>query len=69
MLEVVLLVLLSRIGTNGSDEEHHTCILQFRGKVLPASEHGGHVGFVSGTSPLRPVYWCEDQIVEFITGN
>lgn len=30
---------------------------------------GGHVGFVSGTSPLRPVYWCEDQIVEFITGN
>jgi len=30
---------------------------------------GGHVGFVSGTSPFRPVYWCEDQTVAFIAGN
>ena len=30
---------------------------------------GGHVGFVSGASPLRPVYWCEDRTVEFITDN
>jgi hypothetical protein len=30
---------------------------------------GGHVGFVSGTSPFRPVYWCEDRTVEFIAGN
>jgi len=28
---------------------------------------GGHVGFVAGASPLRPVYWCEDRTVEFIT--
>jgi uncharacterized protein len=30
---------------------------------------GGHVGFVGGTSPLHPVYWCEDRVVEFITKN
>ena len=30
---------------------------------------GGHVGFVAGASPLRPVYWCENRIVEFITDN
>jgi hypothetical protein len=30
---------------------------------------GGHVGFVSGTSPLHPVYWCEERTVEFITEN
>lgn len=30
---------------------------------------GGHVGFVGGASPLHPVYWCEDRVVEFITKN
>lgn len=27
---------------------------------------GGHVGFVSGLFPFRPVYWCEDRVLEFI---
>ncbi|MBT8118202.1 MAG: hydrolase [Gammaproteobacteria bacterium] len=30
---------------------------------------GGHVGFVSGVSPLQPVYWCEERTVEFIADN
>ncbi len=30
------------------------------------TEHGGHVGFVSGSISSRPNYWCEDKIVEFI---
>jgi len=25
--------------------------------------HGGHVGFVTGTSPSRPRYWLEDRIM------
>ena len=30
------------------------------------TDHGGHVGFVSGKTFFRPVYWCEDKITEFI---
>ena len=29
-------------------------------------EHGGHVGFVSGTSPLDPHYYGEERVVEFL---
>ena len=36
---------------------------------LLLTTNGGHVGFVCGASPLRPVYWCEDRIVEFITDS
>jgi hypothetical protein len=33
---------------------------------LELSKHGGHVGFVSGNIPFRPVYWLEQRIPEFI---
>lgn len=28
--------------------------------------HGGHVGFITGSSPWRPVYWLEHRIPEFL---
>ena len=30
------------------------------------SHHGGHVGFVSGLNPLRPQYWLERRIPEWL---
>ena len=30
------------------------------------SQHGGHVGFISGKNPHRPVYWLEERIPAFI---
>ena len=30
------------------------------------SDHGGHVGFVSGKNPFEPVYWLQQRIPEFI---
>lgn len=32
---------------------------------LELTQQGGHVGFVSGTVPGRPVYWLEDRIMEY----
>jgi len=33
---------------------------------LELSEHGGHVGFISGLIPFRPEYWLEQRIPEFL---
>lgn len=33
---------------------------------LHISENGGHVGFVTGKYPWRPVYWLEEQVSEFL---
>ena len=30
------------------------------------SDHGGHVGFVSGWSPVAPHYWAEDRIARWL---
>jgi predicted alpha/beta-fold hydrolase len=30
---------------------------------------GGHVGFVSGRSPLSPVFWAEREAVAFVSGR
>jgi predicted alpha/beta-fold hydrolase len=30
------------------------------------TEHGGHVGFVAGSSPGQPVYWAEETIVKWL---
>ncbi len=30
---------------------------------------GGHVGFVAGESPARPIYWAEETIVEWLAGR
>lgn len=33
--------------------------------TLELSDHGGHVGFISG-GPIKPEYWLEQRIVKFI---
>lgn len=38
------------------------------GVTLELSRHGGHVGFVAGTLPWRPVYWLEGRILAFLEG-
>jgi uncharacterized protein len=34
--------------------------------TLELTRHGGHVGFVAGSRPWRPVYWVEGRILEFL---
>ena len=34
--------------------------------ILELSDNGGHVGFVAGANPLRPVYWLEQRIVKYL---
>ncbi|MCP5416633.1 MAG: hydrolase [Chromatiaceae bacterium] len=34
--------------------------------TLELSDHGGHVGFVSGTLPWRACYWLDRRILNFI---
>jgi predicted alpha/beta-fold hydrolase len=36
--------------------------------TLELSNQGGHVGFVAGDDPLRPVYWLEHRIPEILAG-
>ncbi len=33
---------------------------------LEFTRHGGHVGFISGSSPFRPTYWLEQRIPAFL---
>ncbi len=33
------------------------------GAVVP---HGGHVGFASGSLPLRPIFWAESEVARFL---
>lgn len=33
---------------------------------LEITEEGGHVGFVTGKNPLKPLYWLEQRIPEFL---
>jgi hypothetical protein len=33
---------------------------------LLLSEHGGHVGFISGGTPWRPHYWLDQVIPAFL---
>jgi predicted alpha/beta-fold hydrolase len=33
---------------------------------LEITEHGGHVGFISGSAPFNPSYWLERRIPEFL---
>ena len=30
--------------------------------------HGGHVGFVGGRNPLRPQYYAEQRVIDFLNG-
>lgn len=34
--------------------------------TLEITPHGGHVGFVSGLNPLKPDYWLDQRIPEFL---
>jgi predicted alpha/beta-fold hydrolase len=34
--------------------------------TMELSENGGHVGFISGSNPLRPHYWLEERIVQHL---
>ena len=38
------------------------------GVTLELSRHGGHVGFVAGALPWRPVYWLEERILDYLGG-
>lgn len=33
---------------------------------LELSEGGGHVGFIAGSIPLRPVYWLDERILSWL---
>jgi hypothetical protein len=32
-------------------------------------EHGGHVGFIAGSLPWRPLYWAEWRVMEFLASR
>jgi len=34
--------------------------------TLELTQHGGHVGFVSGPLPWKTNYWLEERIPEFL---
>ncbi|NEV60897.1 hydrolase [Thiorhodococcus minor] len=38
------------------------------GVTLEVATRGGHVGFVAGSRPWRPVYWLEGRILRFLEG-
>jgi predicted alpha/beta-fold hydrolase len=37
--------------------------------TLELSEHGGHVGFISGSNPLLPRYWLEERILQHLESS
>lgn len=34
--------------------------------TLELSQHGGHVGFVTGSLPGKPIYWLEERVPHFL---
>ena len=34
---------------------------------LRTTAHGGHIGFIAGRVPWRPIYWAENLVVEWLT--
>ena len=32
-------------------------------------EHGGHVGFIAGSLPWRPLYWAEWRVIDFLSAH
>lgn len=34
--------------------------------ILELSNQGGHVGFITGDIPWRPVYWVKDRIMQYL---
>ena len=35
------------------------------GLTVEFTAHGGHVGFLAGSVPFRPVYWAEQRVLDF----
>lgn len=35
--------------------------------ILEVHPHGGHVGFISGSNPFRPVYYAEKRAADFLS--
>ena len=35
--------------------------------IFEVSNHGGHVGFIHGNNPLKPQYWLEQRVPDFLT--
>ena len=33
---------------------------------VEVTDKGGHVGFISGNNPLKPEYWLEQRILDFL---
>lgn len=36
---------------------------------LRITEHGGHVGFITGPHPWKPRFWAEEQVIEWLAGK
>ncbi|TLU64693.1 hydrolase [Thalassotalea litorea] len=34
--------------------------------TLEVSKYGGHVGFIAGTNPFKPMYWLEERVLDHI---
>lgn len=35
--------------------------------TFEVSKHGGHVGFIHGNNPLKPQYWLEQRVPDFLS--
>lgn len=34
--------------------------------TFEVSQYGGHVGFIAGTNPFKPMYWLEERVLDHI---
>jgi len=37
--------------------------------TFEVSSHGGHVGFIYGSNPLKPKYWLETRVPDFLSAH
>jgi predicted alpha/beta-fold hydrolase len=37
--------------------------------TFEVSNHGGHVGFIHGNNPFKPLYWLEQRVPEFLNAH
>ncbi len=38
------------------------------GVHMEVSEKGGHLGFIAGNVPFKPIYWSEQRVVDYLRG-
>lgn len=51
-----------------------TSVIPTAGETSPSirlelSEHGGHAGFISGQWPVKPIYWLDVRVLQFLSGD